>query len=241
MTTIALIGAFIAGLFIYNWWKTEGSKAHAPPPLENLYSLNDTQIETTWISVKHALMLTNVWEHELRFSHLNDQASRLRLKIMGRHMEYLAPSNVSQNFTRYTRTNPDNGLTGIDPTLDLPSLTKEIRLGLALYAYLGYDFPGGWKLFSGDINFSMRLVDQLIKEDFVPAIFLKGVIFKYGSALNAPPQTASAEKYLKIAAENGSNHARTELALLSMHSVLDNVMPVNSTEVTVLKPLVTHN
>lgn len=236
MTTIALIGAFIAGLFIYNWWKTEGSKAPAPPPLENLDNLNDTQLETTWISVKHALMLTNVWEHELRFSHLNDQASRLRLKIMRRHTEYLDPSNVGQNLTSYTRTSPDSGITRIDPNLDLASLTKEIRLALALYAYLGYDFSDGWKLFLRDIDLSMRLVDQLINEDCVPAIFLKGVIWKYGSALCFPPQTANAEKYLKIAAEKGCRHARTELALLSMHSPLNNVKPVDSTEVTVWKP-----
>lgn len=230
MTTIALIGVFIAGLFIFNWWKTEGSKAPAPPPLNNIDSLDDSQTEKTWINIKHSLVLTDVYKHELRFNHLFDQASRLRLKMMGRHKRYLDPSNVAPHLSEYTKTGSDSGMTWIVPTLDFSRLTKEIRLALAVYAYLGTTFlPGkAFLLTNTDTDLSMRLVDQLIDEDYVAAIFLKGLILKYGIVLAAPPQSARAEKYLSAAAKRGSVSAASELALLSMHPQLDHLKPANS-------------
>ncbi len=88
---------------------------------------------------------------------------------------------------------------------------------LAVVAYLGGILKNFGRVFS-DEKFALKIVDYLIQErSSIDAIFLKGLMFKYGLKHDETPNLSTAQTLLKEAADKGSGGAIIELRELDIH------------------------
>ena len=114
-------------------------------------------------------------------------------------------------------------ISGVDAYKSLPD--DEI-LYLCLFTYTGGRMHGRGMVHE-NTRFTLEALDYLIDErKFMPAVFLKGFVLKYGSKPSNAPRLDEAHKLLQEAADAGIGSATHELRYFSRHRVLEDIKPV---------------
>ena len=108
-------------------------------------------------------------------------------------------------------------ISNISMGLPLNEKAPDLLFYYAMFAYIG-GFVKNLGLVTTNPDYGLKVVDYLIEEhDYKNAIFLKGIMLKYGLKHDVAPKLQEAQMLLKEAADKGVGGAVIELRQFNLH------------------------
>lgn len=186
-------------------------------------ALSAEELEIEFAAVKKQLLDTDVYANESRYRRLYCRLEAVQVRLLGRHHhlkvgvegKYDAMDRSSlfvgdrQDSSRKRRVNS---------TIKLAQFDDELIFYLAFIAFMG---GHAQEIGSVESNpeFALKALDFLIEDrEFNLAIFLKGVILKYGLKPYWPPELDKARELLERAAKRGIGSAALEMQHFDRYS-----------------------
>ncbi len=192
-------------------------------------TLRQEELEPTFIDLKNTILA----KYPSSFNSASDDPSFRRLfsriemilgRILSRHERYVV--DVETAFNRWAHPplfierpgNPwDQKVYSPNKNLNLVETKSEILFYMCFFAYYG-GIAKDVGTIKSDPTYAIEVLDNLIQNrDFAPAIFFKGLIYKYGLYPDLPPKLTEAKSLLDTAAAKGIGGAVIELRQFDIH------------------------
>ncbi|ATG92565.1 hypothetical protein [Methylomonas koyamae] len=232
-TIFVLFSLFVAGFFIHEYYKTYKI---------NPEQLSDNEIEDIFIKLKKNILAANHAKQEELYNRINDRLHELIGQILSRHQHFVLDVEAKYGYT-YIRFNNYNLLNEIKPrpldfqsgsyfvvssNIDLKNVEEDILLYLCFFLYVGGVMKNIGPIMPDTVLMN-KILDFLIKDrNFYPAIFLKGLVMKYGVTVDGPSFSKEAKTLLELANHNGIGSAAIELNNIHKYLQLDDMRTVNN-------------
>ncbi|GMU45949.1 MAG: hypothetical protein AMXMBFR26_07310 [Porticoccaceae bacterium] len=223
---LLIIGLGIAGFVAHNYFKTSA---------QNPETLTQEDTERTWVELKQRILQVSPYEDKHKYRRLYYRLRDLLGSIINRHRHFLDDVQARRDLFREVGSClteievPVGELPEYRVTSNLPldSFSSELILFLCLVSYNGAVLSQYGRI-SSNKWFLNRGVEYLIAErDYAPAIFLKGLVFKYGLDVFYKPRLPEARELLARASAAGIGGALFELNRLDQHERLTNIDSVH--------------
>jgi len=197
-------------------------KSHIQDP----HKLREDDLEPTFVDLKNKILRENVYSDTHK--KLCTRVEIILGRILTRHERYTVevesredPWKITSLFVEIERESWERKLYRPNKELHLPSTKTELLFFLAFFAYYG-GIVKNVGLVRSDPLFAVQVIDHLIHEhQYEPAMFLKGLMYKYGLWPEAAPKLAEARTLLTEAASNGVGGAVIELRQFDVHERLN--------------------
>lgn len=228
---IALILALIA---IVIFFLSGGYKSRMQDP----ETLRSHEIEDAIVSLKKKILVTSVYENKLKYEQLYNRLHNLMHEILMRHKHFVLnieseiEASGSAPYTLfYSKTFPNTyGMREtvyiVPSDLDFSKFPSD----LLIYACFLLWYGGNVKrlgLLNSNPETMVKIIDFLISErNYGPAIFMKGMVYKYGLRVYSECYPNEARKYLTDAKNEGVGSAAIELENLTKFTQLAGVKSV---------------
>jgi hypothetical protein len=198
-------------------------------------SIPEERLEEEYVEVKKKILRTSVYKNEIEYRRLYFRAHDLMERILSRHRRFIldveaAQKNASNLFSRREYFDA-NGIVKVEYfvplDLDLESLNSEILLYLSFFLW-----HGGQVKDLGQIQNNPELMTKIINflisnRKYPPAIFFKGMVFKYGEKVYSDSKPKQARELLETAKALGVGSATLELKNLNLYIQLADVKSIH--------------
>lgn len=202
--------------------------------MQDPQTLRPNEIEDSIVELKLRILVTSAYDKEAEYQRLYYRLNSLMGQVMARHQHFVldveAAGSLPFGFFRPGRHHDSNGMqyTTYSVAYDLdPSMYSPAQLIYACF----FLWHGGQAKDIGAIDSNpelmMKIVDFLVSEKkYGPAIFMKGVIRKYGLKVYSECFPAEARQLLEQAREAGVGSAAIELDHLAKYSQLAGIKSI---------------
>ena len=189
-------------------------------------SLSQDEWEHFYAELKKHILETSVYTQETKYNHLYHRLDNLLSQILGRHQHIILDvdakydrAKIMDLFVQREHHSSDglpyNLLHGRSD-LSMDRTAPDLLLFLCFFLYQGGRIQG-----IGEVSMNPELMIKIlngliIEKTYAPAMFLKGLVLKYGVKIQSPPELDEAENLLEMARNNGVGAATLELQGLTI-------------------------
>ncbi|MCX7251300.1 MAG: hypothetical protein NTX37_07345 [Burkholderiales bacterium] len=197
-------------------------------------TLRPSEIEDSIIELKRKILITNAYEKEADYERLYMRLNALMGQVLARHQHFVldveAAGSVPFGFFQPEKHHDSNGIQYTTYSVPYDFDPSKYSPALLLYACF-FLWHGGQAKDIGIINSNskimMKVIEFLVKEkEYGPALFMKGMVRKYGLKVYSECFPAEAKQLLEKAKEAGVGSAAIELENLSKYSQLSGIKSV---------------
>jgi len=209
-------------------------KSHVQSPA----SLRDEDLEESFIELKKQILVTSAYEAESTYKRLYARIEAILGRILERHRHFvldveaakdrLPTWNLFQDEQHHTSEGMQYTTYAVRRDILRKQLSPEVLLYLCFFLYIGGTVKNVGQV-NQDAGLMLQILDHLITEkNYMPALFLKGLVMKYGVKVYKPPQISEAQELLDTAAKNGVGAATIELQRLHKFRELEGIKTVHA-------------
>lgn len=197
-------------------------------------TLRPIEIEDSIIELKQKILVTCPYTAEAEYQRLYRRLTALMAKILERHQHFVldveAKKSVPFGFFQPQNHHDSDGMSyttyaahhGLDPA--------DYNASFLIYACF-FLWQGGQAKDVGVVESNptlmLKILDYLIDEkNYGPALFLKGMIRKYGLNVYSQSFPSEARELLEKAQQSGVGAAAIELSHLAKYSQLEDIKSV---------------
>lgn len=186
----------------------------------------DDVLEDSWVNTKAKILITSPYKNSKEYSSLYYQSQNILQKIIFRHEYLILEAESISSFKQYIDNDlidgDDHGIRMVGQSIigqgNFETIQSEVLVGLIILAYIG----GSTRTSGGTViqspNFVISATDYLLYKKKLPiALFIKGLVLKYGLSYFSPPNILGAKKFLTAAESCGLESATVELKYLDHH------------------------
>lgn len=201
-------------------------------------TLRSSEIEDVIIELKKKILVTSVYENKFKYEQLYYRLEDLMRQVLMRHQHFVlnieseidASGSPPHNLF-YARQFP-NGHGARDTTyiipsdLDLSIFPSELLIYACFLLWYGGNIKRLGSIYSNPERMA-EILDFLISErNYSPAIFMKGMVYKYGLRVYSQCFPSEAKKFLENAKDAGIGSAAIELENLTKFNQLTGIKSV---------------
>ena len=184
-------------------------------------TLTEQELEPAFVNLKNKILITNVYTESEKHRKLYDGIGIILARLLSRHERYtLDIESQPGSYYEIARLfNPGFMPSTLSPTKikDKTGVANEYLFYASFFAYLGGVAKNIGMIYP-DPEYAIVLLDYLIIErNYSPAIFLKGLIYKYGVRREDVPNLREAKELLMAADNKGIGGATIELRQFDIH------------------------
>lgn len=196
-------------------------------------TLRQAELENAVVELKEKILVTSAYTAETAYTRLYERLSSLMGKVLERHQHFvldveakgrppigffLSSQHFDVNGMRYT-------------TYQVPQDLDPDRFDPALLIYACFFLWHGGQAknigpIDSDPKLMLRILDRLIEVGYGPAMFMKGMVLKYGQRLYSQCFPHEARVMLERAQAVGVGSAAVELEFLANYSKLEGIKSV---------------
>ena len=213
------------------WFVVSGSYK---TKMQDPETLRPNELEDSVIELKKKILVTCAYEAETEYESLYRRLNSLMGQVLARHQHFVldveAAGSIPFDFFRPGLHHNSDGMQyttySIAPDLDITKYPPEILIYACLFLWHGGQAKN---LGSVDSNpkLMMRILDFLVDErKYGPALFLKGMVYKYGVKVYSTCFPSEAKQLLEQAKVAGVGSAAIELQHLAKYDQLAGIKSV---------------
>lgn len=197
-------------------------------------TLRPNEIEDSIVELKKKILVTSAYDKEAEYQRLYYRLKSLMGQIMARHQHFVldveAAGSLPFGFFRPGGHYDSNGMqyTTYSLAYDLdPSMySPELLIYACFFLWHGGHVQGVGTIDSNP-ELMIKIIDYLVSEkNYGPAIFMKGLLRKYGLDVYSECFPIEARQLLERAREAGVGSAAIELEHLTKYSQLDGIKSI---------------
>ena len=221
----------IAAVAVVLWFAVAGSYK---TKLQDPQTLRPAEIEDSIIELKKSILITSAYTAEKEYERLYRRLKSLMGQILERHQHFVldveAKGSPPFGLFRAGKHHDSDGMQyttySIPHNLDPSGYSSDLLIYACFFLWQGGQAKNVGPVDS-DPELMMRILDSLIdQKDFGPAIFLKGMVRKYGLKVYSQCYPSEAKQLLERAQQAGVGSAAIELANIAKYSQLADIKSI---------------
>lgn len=204
--------------------------------VQDITAMNPHDLLFSYAELKRKILVTSVYDKEMRYRQLYDRMKGIMRTILRRHAHFVLDPIASSKLTRsqFSTTYMGAEELGRRPYLYLPEdaekrMSSEAVLAAAILHWHGNYYAPDFGEVMTDRKATKKLLEYLITDrDYAPAIFLKGMMAKYGDEVYTEIRWREAYDCLTEARKRGVGSVDIEMEAMAEFKSLDGLQGVNS-------------
>ena len=197
-------------------------------------TLRQNEIEESIIELKKRILITSAYEKEAEYERLYKRLSSLMGQVLARHQHFVldveAAGSVPFGFFQAGKHYDSSGMQYTTYSIAYDLDPSRYSPELLIYACFFLWYGGAAKdigIIDSDSKIMMKVIDFLVDEKkYGPAIFMKGMVRKYGLKVYSECFPAEAKQLLEQAKDAGVGSAAIELEHLPKYGELAGIKSV---------------
>lgn len=219
--------AVIAGI----WFVLSGNYK---TKLQDPQTLRPNEVEDSFIELKKKILVTSAYEAEAEYQRLYKRLNSLMGQVLARHQHFVldveAAGSIPFGFFQSRRHRDASGIQyttySVADDLDPSSYPPTLLIYACFFLWYG-GLAKDIGIVDSNQKIMMKILDFLVNEKkYGPAIFMKGMVFKYGLKVYAECFPTEAKQLLEQAKEAGVGSAAIELENIAKYSQLAGIKSV---------------
>ena len=197
-------------------------------------TLRPNEIEDSIIELKRRILVTSAYEKEAEYERLYKRLNALMGQVLARHQHFVldveAAGSVPFGFFQASRHHDSSGMEYTTYAVGYDLEPSRYSPSLLIYACFFLWHGGQAKnigIIDSDPKVMMKIIDYLVDEKKSgPAMFMKGMVRKYGLKVYSECFPAEAKQLLEQAKDAGVGSAAIELENLPKYGQLSGIKSV---------------
>lgn len=202
--------------------------------VQDSQTLRPNEIEDSIIELKKKILITSAYEKEAEYERLYKRLNSLMGQVLARHQHFVldveAAGSVPFGFFQPREHHDSSGMRYTTYAVAYDLDPSRYSPALLIYACFFLWYGGQAKdigIVDSNTKVMIKIIDFLVDEKkYGPAIFMKGMIRKYGLKVYSECSPADAKQLLEQAKESGVGSAAIELEHLSKYGQLAGIKSV---------------
>ena len=201
--------------------------------LQDPQTLRSNEIEDSIIELKKKILVTSAYDAEAEYQRLYKRLNSLMAQVLARHQHFVldveAAKSVPFGFFQPGMHHDSSGMQYTTYSVAYNLDPSKYPPALLIYACFFLWYGGQAKdigIVDSNPNVMVKILDFLVGQKYGPAIFMKGLVRKYGLKVYSECFPLEAKQLLEEAREAGVGSAAIELEHLSKYSQLAGIKSV---------------
>ena len=229
MTTLLIIAA-LGGIA---WYFISGMHRNH---VQDITAMNPHDLLFAYADLKRSILVTSVYDKEMRYRQLYDRMKGIMRIILQRHAHFVLDPIASGTLTRlqFATTHMGAEDRGRRPYLYLPEdaekrMSSDAVLAAAILLWHGNYYAPHFGEMLTDSKATRKLIEYLITDrNYAPALLFKGMMAKYGDEVYTEIRWREAHDYLTEARKRGIGSVDIEMEAMVEFKSLDGIKGVHS-------------